>query len=257
MLSDMSPTPENELMRAAETGNLMKEATPENYAHWWLFVRKPLNDYEISIYENIPPNAHKCNISYLLAYKTLICVLTILGFEIYGDSFRMCQENKTKSTNDDAGPSGLNNQTNKNDDDTENSTSSLNCTVVVDSYCIRRRLLGNSRGINHYPCRILAPPLPIDEEHVHVQPALLYLNRAFVNAESPDKFPVSIKKLSFRGYKTVDDDCLNSVCHLKLDLLDVTGTNVTNVGLYFFMITNPQCRVLHERACTCEPRMHF
>lgn len=74
---------------------------------------------------------------------------------------------------------------------------------------------------------------------------------------SNNKSQVEIRKLSFRGYRTVDDSCLDAVKHLNLDLLDVTQTSVTNKALHRFMLSNPQCRLVHENACVCEPRLHF
>lgn len=66
-----------------------------------------------------------------------------------------------------------------------------------------------------------------------------------------------LKKLSFRGYKGVSDAALGVLTQMKLDLLDVTGTSCTETGVVEFQVNNPQCRVLHECACVCKPRMHF
>lgn len=158
---------------------------------------------------------------------------------------------KTENTNGDAGPSSSNDQSN---DDTENSSATtpppLIGTVIIDSFRLSGRLSEN-RGSIHYPCRILAPPLPQVEQH------MWYVNRAVVHRDIRKIYTTNIKRLSLRGYKTVDDNCLNSINHIKLNLLDVHDTNVTNAGLYNFMINNPQCRVVHENACICEPRMHF
>lgn len=68
---------------------------------------------------------------------------------------------------------------------------------------------------------------------------------------------ISMKKMSFRGSKLFNDPCLHHLRELKLELLDVCYTNVTAEGLKNFMMLNPQCRVIHERACVCKPRMHF
>lgn len=37
-----------------DVDDVIKESNAENKSTLWLYVRKPLNDYEISIYENVP-----------------------------------------------------------------------------------------------------------------------------------------------------------------------------------------------------------
>lgn len=67
----------------------------------------------------------------------------------------------------------------------------------------------------------------------------------------------NIKELSLRGYEDVTNDSLLYLKSLELELLDVTGTNVTLSGLRKFMLSNPLCRVLHKFACVCKPSLHF
>lgn len=57
--------------------DLLKEANAENQSHLWLYLRKPLNDYEISMYENIPRNIIKCNLIVFLFYLHFLIVLLL------------------------------------------------------------------------------------------------------------------------------------------------------------------------------------
>lgn len=72
----------------------------------------------------------------------------------------------------------------------------------------------------------------------------------------PRDIPTNIKELSLRGY-LVTDKTLVALKEMDLDLLDVTNTKVTITGVQQFMMSNPQCRLIHESACVCRPRLHF
>lgn len=67
----------------------------------------------------------------------------------------------------------------------------------------------------------------------------------------------ALNTLSLRGYPKVTDVTLGYLDDVPLKLLDVTYTNVTAEGVNAFMIAHPECRVVHESACICAPRIHF
>ncbi|KAB0800649.1 hypothetical protein PPYR_06389 [Photinus pyralis] len=71
------------------------------------------------------------------------------------------------------------------------------------------------------------------------------------------KQPSFLKEISFRGSVLITDASLVHLRHLELDLLDVTGTNITREGVQEFMKCNPQCWVIHESVCVCRPSLHF
>lgn len=66
-----------------------------------------------------------------------------------------------------------------------------------------------------------------------------------------------LNTLSLRGYPKVTDFALQYLKDVSLKLLDVSYTNVTAKGVIDFMTMHPNCRVIHESACTCGPRIHF
>lgn len=67
----------------------------------------------------------------------------------------------------------------------------------------------------------------------------------------------NIHELSFRGFINITDKGLELLKEMDLSVLDVTGTSVTEQGLQNFIMYNPHCRVLHEKACICQPILHF
>lgn len=71
------------------------------------------------------------------------------------------------------------------------------------------------------------------------------------------KIESRLNSLSLRGYPGVTDSCLEYLKEINLELLDVSYTNVTARGVRNYMMVHPNCRVIHESACTCGPRMHF
>lgn len=74
----------------------------------------------------------------------------------------------------------------------------------------------------------------------------------------PEQKPRSqLGMLSLRGYPKVTDAALHYLRDVDLELLDVAYTNVSAMGVRNFMTLHPNCRVIHESACTCGPRMHF
>lgn len=74
----------------------------------------------------------------------------------------------------------------------------------------------------------------------------------------PDlKARCKLNRLSLRGFPRITDASLHYLKDIHLDLLDVTYTNVTAQGVRDFMMIHPDCRVIHESACICGPRMHF
>lgn len=84
------------------------------------------------------------------------------------------------------------------------------------------------------------------------------------NSDDEDSEEESIKiahckltRISLRGYTDVTDASLKYLTDHDLELLDVSYTNVSAKGVKDFMLAHPKCRVLHESACTCRPRMHF
>lgn len=66
-----------------------------------------------------------------------------------------------------------------------------------------------------------------------------------------------LNRLSLRGYPRITDTSLQYLKDIQLELLDVSYTNVTARGVRDFMVVHPDCRVVHESACICGPRMHF
>lgn len=66
-----------------------------------------------------------------------------------------------------------------------------------------------------------------------------------------------LKRLCLRGYVDITDTALMLLREHDLKILDVSYTNVTAEGVKDFMLSHPSCRVVHESACTCGPRMHF
>lgn len=75
---------------------------------------------------------------------------------------------------------------------------------------------------------------------------------------APDlKARCRLNRLSLRGYPNITDAALNYLKDIHLELLDVSYTNVTAKGVRDFMLVHPNCRVIHESACICGPRMHF
>lgn len=116
----------------------------------------------------------------------------------------------------------------------------------------RRR---DNDGEPHFKTFILSPCSESNSgpSHSSVNLDWLRLRQDLVpmNGHLQDVPKVAIRKLSLRGYPGVSDHSLHFLSDLKLDLLDVTGTKVTKNGLTHFLLTNPQCRVLHQSACTC------
>lgn len=75
---------------------------------------------------------------------------------------------------------------------------------------------------------------------------------------APDlKARCKLSRLSLRGYPRITDASLQYLKDIQLELLDVSYTNVTARGVRDFMVVHPDCRVVHESACICGPRMHF
>ena len=83
---------------------------------------------------------------------------------------------------------------------------------------------------------------------------LIVYNPAYVTEK---RFLSVIRELSFRGYSHITDASLMQLRDLELDLLDVTGTSITEQGAQQFISYNPQCWFIHESQCVCRPNLHF
>lgn len=55
-------TRDERLLVMSTEEELLKESTPDDHCHLWMYFRKPINDYEISMYESVPRSVHKRNI---------------------------------------------------------------------------------------------------------------------------------------------------------------------------------------------------
>lgn len=86
---------------------------------------------------------------------------------------------------------------------------------------------------------------------------MFHIRNAVVNRRAAPVGLTRMRYLSLRGYNKVTDVSLQSLKHLFLDLLDVTMTQVTASGVRAFLQSNPNCRVIHETACKCGPKLHF
>lgn len=85
------------------------------------------------------------------------------------------------------------------------------------------------------------PPLPMDR---------IFRNRA---APPPVEKKSCLQRLSLRGYRKITDRGLEYLKHLNMDLLDLTYTTVTKDGIENFLVTNPNCRIIHPLYCVCKP----
>lgn len=76
----------------------------------------------------------------------------------------------------------------------------------------------------------------------NVQEGVIWIR---AEARSPDTF---IERLVVRHYKLVTDISLRhlTTCSPKLQLLDVTGTSVTENGVRTFKLNKPQCIILSD-----------
>ncbi|XP_018324801.1 uncharacterized protein LOC108736746 isoform X2 [Agrilus planipennis] len=80
------------------------------------------------------------------------------------------------------------------------------------------------------------------------------------NIEIVRNFPVReipLRRLSLRGFPNITNRSLIHIDELELDLLDVTKTKVTAEAVKSYLLLHPSCRVVHESACTCGPKLHF
>lgn len=117
--------------------------------------------------------------------------------------------------------------------------------------------------IPQIPPRIVPQPRREDEEHRNrdlrviierLDPGLhIVIDRAGRIQFGPvrENNYTKLKVLMVRGYKMITDQALRSLTDLRLELLDVSGTSVTENGIQQFLMVNPDCKVIHESICTC------
>ncbi|CAH0549656.1 unnamed protein product [Brassicogethes aeneus] len=83
----------------------------------------------------------------------------------------------------------------------------------------------------------------------------IYLQHLQMEAVPEKKIP--LKRLSLRGYLKITDKILTCIKDLSLDLLDLTYTQCTVEGINNFLSYNPNCRIVHNKFCTCKPSLPF
>ncbi|XP_057653482.1 uncharacterized protein LOC130892240 [Diorhabda carinulata] len=69
------------------------------------------------------------------------------------------------------------------------------------------------------------------------------------------KWKIPLRRLSLRGYKNISDSTLSHLKNLDIELIDLTYTSVTKVGIDNFLVHNPNCRVIHPLYCVCKPKI--
>lgn len=111
------------------------------------------------------------------------------------------------------------------------------------------------RSLDHDNNRIVLVDLPPTVAEGREFPSRFVTFR--VREEPTKKHPSYLKEISFRGCVFITDVCLINLRHLELDLLDITGTNITREAVQEFINCNPQCWVIHDSVCVCRPSLHF
>ncbi|KAK4877953.1 hypothetical protein RN001_010459 [Aquatica leii] len=129
------------------------------------------------------------------------------------------------------------------ENDITNTSDSLGNTVNLESFVHGQR--SEMRRIFVNPCRSISNTLRLENINV------------ISHVDVPKECTTVLKELSLRGYTHVTDLTLMVLKDLDLELLDVTGTNITTEGAQQFMTYNPQCWLIHESACICRPSLHF
>ncbi|KAK5638148.1 hypothetical protein RI129_012443 [Pyrocoelia pectoralis] len=127
--------------------------------------------------------------------------------------------------------------------------------VVKESVRPETAIHGTFRSIDNDSSRVLIVNLPPNIGEVQEFPTqFVCISR---RGEPNKKYPSRIKEISFRGCILITDVALKHLRHLELDLLDITGTNITQKAVEEFMTYNPRCWVIHESVCVCRPNLHF
>ncbi|KAJ8951131.1 hypothetical protein NQ318_021575 [Aromia moschata] len=95
-----------------------------------------------------------------------------------------------------------------------------------------------------------------------VRPILIQGNRELSRLINPlyltlqnkfEKKKLALRRLSLRGFRRITNRALDYIKHLNLELLDLTYTSVTEDAIEAFLISNPNCRIVHPAYCVCTP----
>lgn len=213
-----------------------KQSTPTEVNFEWLYHREPLNGFEISQLEHSVLNTSVINADQVL-------VLDIHRGQNNEPSLQLLQTNghfyppyvQNLTNNSDSNCSSSNATKTQAIDDNEDTSDSDSSVCYSSDHDSNSSLASTIR-------------LPDDAQQ--------HLRITFREAPA-GKIKSSVRRMSLRGFPQITDKSLEYLRGLKVELLDVEYTNVTEKGVKEFMVEHPECRVIHRSACICGPRMHF